>query len=125
MRILPHVLANHNGDASGISRQIVLNGICTHGHPRALVGALLHGMTLWLSLRQEEMLDFGALTEAVYRGFPNWACFPEVPTKWRGVLSGTALQDYKAVWDETVRETMSLIEIAKESLRLGPLSACP
>jgi len=82
-------------------------------------------MTLWLSLRQEEMLDFGALTEAVYRGFPNWACFPEVPTKWRGVLSGTALQDYKAVWDETVRETMSLIEIAKESLRLGPLSAGP
>jgi len=125
MRILPHVLANRNGDASDISRQIVLNGICTHGHPRALVGALLHGMTMWLSLRQEEMLEFGALTEAVYRGFPDWACFPEVATKWRGALSITAVQDYKALWDETVREIMSLLEIAKESLRLGPLSSGP
>ena len=125
MRILPHVLAGRNADPSDISRQIVLDGICTHGHPRALVGAILHGMTLWLSLRQDEMLDFGALTEAAARDFGKWASFPEIPEKWRSAFPGPAVQPYRELWDRTVQETISLIEIAKESLRLGPLSAGP
>jgi ADP-ribosylglycohydrolase len=125
MRILPHMLASPNENASEVARQIILNGISTHGHPRALVGALLHGMALRLSLRQQETLEFGALIEAVYREFPDWARLSDIPTQWGDVFSGTQLQYYKGVWDETVRETMSLIQIARESLRLGPLSVGP
>jgi ADP-ribosylglycohydrolase/extradiol dioxygenase family protein len=126
MRILPHVLApNTGGEEQDVARQIILNGICTHGHPRALVGALLHGMTLWLSLRQEEMLEFGALTHAVSRGFQKWAQMPEFPADWRDAFSDNEFRDYKVTWEKTIGECMELIELAAEGLRLGPLSAGP
>ncbi len=125
MRILPHVLAaERGGEGQDIARQIVLNGICTHGHPRALVGALLHGMTLWLSLRQEEMLEFGALARAVSRDFPRWAQLPEF-SNWRDALSDSEFRDYKVAWEKTIGECMELIGLAEEGLRLGPLSAGP
>lgn len=126
MRILPHVLASEMGsDGDDIAQQIFLNGICTHGHPRALVGALLHGMTLWLSLRQKEMLEFGALTHAVSRSFRKWCNMPELSSSWRDALSDTEFRDYKVSWDNTVGECMKLIDLAAEGLRLGPLSAGP
>lgn len=51
MRIQPHVWAaaqqpNHRE----ISLNVVRNAICTHGHPRALVGALLHAYQLLRAL---------------------------------------------------------------------------
>lgn len=126
MRILPHLFtAESPNDACGIAREIVANGLCTHGHPRALVGALLHGMALWLSLQQEEMLEFGALTRAVYQGFPNWAKLTDVPDEWRRAFSDSEFRDYRATWDKTIGESMALIEIADDALRLGPLSAGP
>jgi len=126
MRILPHLLeADSSKDACSIAREIVANGLSTHGHPRALVGALLHGMALWLSLQQEEMLEFGALTRAVYQGFPEWAKLTDVPTEWRRAFSDSEFRDYRVVWDKTICESMALIEIAEDALRLGPLSAGP
>lgn len=126
MRILPHLLeAGSSTDARGIVRKIVANGLCTHGHPRALVGALLHGMALWLSFQQEEMLEYGALIHAVYRGFPDWARLTNVPTEWRGAFSDSEFRDYREAWDSTIDESMALIKIAEEAIRLGPLSAGP
>jgi len=51
MRIQPHVwsapdLNNH----AAISRDVVRNAICTHGHPRGIVGACFHAATLALAL---------------------------------------------------------------------------
>ncbi len=126
MRILPHIIAaDKEKDPQDVARQIILNGIITHGHPRALVGALLHGMTLWLSLQQEGMLEFGALTRAVHRNFPEWARLSEVPDQWQGSFSDSAFQNYTRVWHKSVQECMALVEIAEEGLRLGPLSAGP
>lgn len=126
MRILPHVLAaKTDSDGRDVAQQIILNGMCTHGHPRALVGALLHGITLWLSLRQEEMLEFGALTHAVFRDFPIWAQVPELSGIWREAFSDTEFSDYKVDWENTVDECMKLIDLAADGLRLGPLSAGP
>jgi ADP-ribosylglycohydrolase len=126
MRILPHVIgAGSSKDACTVAKEIVANGLCTHGHPRALVGALLHGMTLWLSLRQDEMLEFGALTRAVYEGFPEWAKLNDIPNQWQQSLSDREFRDYQKLWANTVGESMALIEIAEDALRLGPLSAGP
>ncbi len=47
MRVQPHVWAlRRNGDLQGLYREVVRNSICTHGHPRAIVGACLHAATL-------------------------------------------------------------------------------
>jgi predicted enzyme related to lactoylglutathione lyase len=125
MRILPHVLSGQGSDMREIANDIILNGLCTHGHPRALVGALLHGMALWLSFRQNDMLEFGALIEGIYREFPHWASLYELPFQWRQSFSDSEFSHYRKMWDDTVRETMLLMEIAKDSLRRGPLSVGP
>ena len=45
MRIQPHVWAGHSPAA------VVEDAICTHGHPRAIVGAVLHATCLAAALR--------------------------------------------------------------------------
>ncbi len=58
MRVLPHILYNADCDNfDAISLNIFLDGIVTHGHPRALAGALAYGYALWKSLRRESSAD--------------------------------------------------------------------
>ena len=45
MRVLPIALANF-GDAEKIKKEIFSNSIITHGHPRAIVGAMLYGLAI-------------------------------------------------------------------------------
>jgi ADP-ribosylglycohydrolase len=125
MRILPHVLVNHGSDHTQIARNIVRNGICTHGHPRALVGALLHAMSLWLSFRQSEMLEYGALVEEVIKGFRSWTSDRDITNVWSKAFSTNEITSYCEVWDDTVDETLELLEICRSSLKRGPLSVGP
>ncbi|MCY4297886.1 MAG: ADP-ribosylglycohydrolase family protein [Flavobacteriaceae bacterium] len=45
MRILPIALANF-GDSNKIKKEIFKNSIITHGHPRAILGAMLYGYAI-------------------------------------------------------------------------------
>ena len=51
MRILPIALANHN-NFEKIKEHIFSNSIVTHGHPRAIVGAILYGYAVDTMLHQ-------------------------------------------------------------------------
>ncbi|GAH00101.1 unnamed protein product [marine sediment metagenome] len=62
MRILPHALLPNNTEQA-MFQQIMLNGIFTHGHPVALVGALLYGKCVQLAYRKKGILKLGALVE--------------------------------------------------------------
>lgn len=50
MRILPIALANF-GDIGKIKKEIFSNSIITHGHPRAIVGAMLYGIAIDITLQ--------------------------------------------------------------------------
>lgn len=50
MRILPIALANF-GDPDKINKEIFANSIITHGHPRAILGAMLYGYAIDTILR--------------------------------------------------------------------------
>ena len=50
MRILPIALANF-GDPDKIKKEIFANSIITHGHPRAIIGAMLYGYAIDTILR--------------------------------------------------------------------------
>jgi hypothetical protein len=64
MRILPHTLFMADSDVFGpVAKNILLDGIATHGHPRALVGALCYGYALWKSLRRTDRLQFGEVID--------------------------------------------------------------
>ncbi|GAA4315757.1 hypothetical protein GCM10023115_26420 [Pontixanthobacter gangjinensis] len=52
MRILPILLANHN-DFRLIKEYIFSNSIITHGHPRAIVRAILYGFAVDKMLKQD------------------------------------------------------------------------
>ena len=50
MRILPIALANF-GDIEKIKKEIFSNSIITHGHPRAIAGAMLYGIAIDIILQ--------------------------------------------------------------------------
>ena len=52
MRISPIALANHN-NFEKIKENIFANSIVTHGHPRAIVGAILYGFAIDVMLNQK------------------------------------------------------------------------
>ena len=53
MRILPIALANHKNEEQ-IKEQIFSNSIITHGHPRAIAGAILYGISVNSILKLEK-----------------------------------------------------------------------
>lgn len=65
MRVLPHAIMGYKLDFGHTAHNILLDGIATHGHPQALVGALAYGYALWYALRQ------GSLANHTLRSAPS------------------------------------------------------
>lgn len=57
MRVLPHAIMGYKLDFGHTAHNILLDGIATHGHPQALVGALAYGYALWYALRQGSLAN--------------------------------------------------------------------
>ena len=55
MRVQPHVWAGFNGRLETYLPPVVRDTLTTHGHPRALLGAALHAISLGTTLRQGEI----------------------------------------------------------------------
>ena len=86
MRILPHVLFDADiSEFAPLAQNIMLDGIVTHGHPRALVGALAYGYALWKSIRRTDRLGFGEIIEDLLGNATEWDSIPENSDCTRGV----------------------------------------
>ena len=121
MRILPHVARDFDANDSILAANIVRNGLVTHGHPRALVGATLYGFALRVCMRQTNTLSFGALIDELLQSRRDWAHFPDAATEaWRDSLSD-GITSYKRLWDSVVVEAMKLLEIARSRIGRGAL----
>ena len=62
MRVLPHAIMGYKLDFGHTAHNILLDGITTHGHPQALVGALAYGYALWYALRQGSLANHTLLS---------------------------------------------------------------
>jgi ADP-ribosylglycohydrolase/catechol 2,3-dioxygenase-like lactoylglutathione lyase family enzyme len=126
MRIAPHCLVGaRSNDFDQILVDVILDGIATHGHPRALVGAAAYGFALWIALRQTETLPYGDLIGRTISETPRWAKLPneeEYPDLWRSVADEATQGGYEVLWEQTVREMVSLLEVAEQGLKQGALS---
>src|ERR1700693_3572470 len=126
MRLLPHVIRNlWRNEFAPIASEIILNGICTHGHPRALVGGLAHGYALWLAFRQHDVLNYGELIREVIEQASVWSELREdasEQTGWRQSFSNEELDAYRASWARSVKEMIELLTIANAAMELGALS---
>ncbi|MFD3310266.1 ADP-ribosylglycohydrolase family protein [Streptomyces sp. NPDC058694] len=118
MRIAPHVLWAETSD--DLIRRIVLDGIATHGHPRALVGALVYAFALRDAASSRTTHGFGDSVEAAATGLVDVDRVLRVlPTDW-----GTAhdRERFAVIWQDTNKETSQLLELIADSLHRGAMS---
>lgn len=122
MRIMPHVFMNEV-DAEYIMRQVVLNGMYTHGHPRALIGAMLYAYSLCYIFSLQDTLRYGELIDELISKREVWGKIPEVNNvqSWKVEAQKYLKIDYDILWEECLNETIEYLYIAKEGSNQGVL----
>jgi len=127
MRVAPHALltAAHI-DESALLERVISDGITTHGHPRALVGACVHALTVRNALRHPGNLAYGELIDSVAQShaWRDPGLFMRVvPPGWLDsharYTTGATHTDPARLWQRTCDEVMDLLEIAFEGLSRG------
>jgi len=125
MRVLPHVIHfNEAENFKKIAVNIMHDGVATHGHPRALLGALVYGYALWISLKRESKLAYGELIEDLIRDIEIWSAIPDksiFPSDWWGQTE-KILKDYSKIWESTKLEILNYLEICRTEIAKGALS---
>lgn len=125
MRVAPHVIAAASDpDFNQLGRSILTNGVATHGHPRALAGALAYSYALWTALRRSDVLGYGSLIDVAIDGAPEWAALPLVPetSSWRQAAEDLSDARYGELWADTIGEMLDLLKRAKTAMGRGALA---
>ncbi|VWC10627.1 hypothetical protein BLA14095_05223 [Burkholderia lata] len=125
MRVLPHCVSHaRDDDFSALAEDILADGVATHGHPRALVGALAFGYIVWSTFKRVETLDYGSLLRRCVDETSVWGALPDISRQWPSWLSATRehVQDFDELWHLTVGEIVSLCRHAMDGLEAGVLS---
>jgi ADP-ribosylglycohydrolase/catechol 2,3-dioxygenase-like lactoylglutathione lyase family enzyme len=126
MRILPHAIVGARDDSFRSTAQaILLNGICTHGHPRALLGALAYGFVLWHALRVSGTLAYGQLIELALNDRAEWSLFPEkagVFSSWREQAQRVHRGSFDQLWSKTESEMSTLLKRILAGIKDGAIS---
>ncbi len=119
MRVAPHVARLDRGFLE-VRRDVLRDGLATHGHPRALVGAQLFAYACWVGLGLRHPLGFGELIERCLVSVSDWAefDFDAVPRDW----SPPPNRDFGELWGRTVEECLDLLELCSAALRRGSLA---
>ncbi|WP_253784147.1 ADP-ribosylglycohydrolase family protein [Nocardia amikacinitolerans] len=118
MRIAPHAIcASGPRDLTG---RVIRDGVTTHGHPRALVGALVYAHVLAYLLRSESVLGCGEILGVAERSLVDATrAAALLPEHW-----GTSeqLDRFIATWSATCGEMYQLLEVVDIALRGGSAS---
>jgi ADP-ribosylglycohydrolase/catechol 2,3-dioxygenase-like lactoylglutathione lyase family enzyme len=125
MRVAPHAIAAVGDPTfSAAAARIVGDGVTTHGHPRALLGALVIGYTTWRALRWHGRVHYGELIEEALRDQAAWSQLPRIDAYapgWRESADGLD-GDYSELWGRTAEEMLGLLYSAGESIQKGSLA---
>ena len=125
MRILPHTLFMADSNVFGpVAQNILLDGIATHGHPRALVGATCYGYALWKSLRRTDRLQFGEVIDDLLDNTKDWGSLPESNAAFAEWLHAADKQvpDYQGIWGAAVVELTEYLKVCREGISKGALT---
>lgn len=121
MRIAPHALVTSDDkEPRSLHERVVRDAVSTHGHPRAIIGALCLAATISTALRSREPLLQGELIDAAMSGLaPLSAVSAYLPAAW-GDSSRRSWFD--STWDATLDEAKDLLGVARRSLNRGSMS---
>ncbi len=127
MRVLPHIIYLHNRNFREVASNISLDAITTHGHPRAILGALAYGYALWVAFNKTSELAYGELIDALIEQADVWATEPElacatvIMEEWWHQAHKTQTA-FSRQWKDAKQELITLLLICRESLGRGVLS---
>lgn len=122
MRIMPHVFLNET-NFEIMMKQVMLNGMYTHGHPRALIGAMLYAYGLSCVLSIDGTLEYGKLIQTLIEGVDVWGKMPTVENieHWKDCAANYAKMEYDLLWNECIEETINYLNIANYGIDKGIL----
>ena len=101
------------------------DGIATHGHPRALVGATAYAYAAWSLARRDRTLGFGELLDLLLAEREVWGVFPAPQAgknAWLAAANRVNSESYERLWDRTVDEMRLLLEKARNGILRGALA---
>lgn len=121
MRIAPHVITHATRPTEELVARVVQDGIATHGHPRALVGAAAYAVALHAMVNTKGTLEFGELPARV-QADKSWQS-PEmlltnVPSEWIDVAA-VQTRDLLGSWTNTVNEMLGMLSLVEDVARAG------
>jgi ADP-ribosylglycohydrolase len=123
MRILPHVIHELGRRAAtnlqDVQHRVVLDGITTHGHSRALLGATAYAAACRFALTADGTIDEGELLRSALNVPDADTAAGWLPESW---WTNRSRDDFRHEWHQTIAELHDLVDIAADSLRRGSLS---
>jgi len=118
MRIQPHVWQGHRMGPQSFIHDVVRNSVCTHGHPRAIIGAAIHAHFLFYALNTQKAIppsDWAAIGEAAaIQAYESLVEDVELSLVWIPNWENLSKKSISAEWANTVLEWQSSVETVQE-----------
>lgn len=120
MRILPIALANF-GEPDKTKEEIFGNSIITHGHPRAILGAMLYGYSIDTILRfsSENFNSTSLLTELgkdMHQKFSIDFLSNQKFSSWESEWNKGTLKSFRNLFNDVIEETQEYLRITYKLL---------
>jgi len=126
MRVLPHAIFYAcKEDPFPLMRDVVKDGVATHGHPRALVGATTYAFAAWWLLRSDRTVRFGELVKVVLEKSTVWGALPASNSPrngWFDAANRNTPDGYEGAWSSVVDEMRELLRRVEKGLNAGALA---
>ncbi|EAD2029786.1 ADP-ribosylglycohydrolase family protein [Listeria monocytogenes] len=121
MRILPHAYAKNIADEE-MYQKVFLNGISTHGHPRALLSALVYCRAVKYLINKNDQLMYGELVDHLIEVKEEWTKIPEPNNikDWINASSNIGIS-FNELWIKTSKEIFEGLLLIKNALSNGLL----
>lgn len=122
MRIQPHVYAADDLGSMRHLVDVVKNTIVTHGHPRAIVGAVFHAVALSIALLDQRVpgpRQWSSVLEITRSGIHAFAESSELALYWVPQWERKTSSSFEAAWHRTVDEIEELLRAAELAMPAG------
>ena len=111
MRIQPHVWASGDHE-DGFLLDVITDSVCTHGHPRAIVGACFHAATLAHCMRHGSAPDLHEchnIAARIEASLPSVQTHPHLGSTWVGLWQDTAGMSFGQGWHGAIDDLQRAI----------------
>lgn len=115
MRIQPHVWAARDHRAEHYLPGLLRDAVCTHGHPRGILGAAWHALALGTALREREIPPpdrWAEMARTLARVISRMQSDEALSGRWLPTWEREAGESFSAVCEGTISECESIAEMA-------------